>query len=77
MRTSKKLVQKKSRITLDLTLETKKLLEGLAVSKHGNQSAVLREALLLYQYVVDAKRAGKTLALVEGDRVVELHVMIF
>lgn len=62
---------------MDLSLETKKLLECLAVSKHGNQSAVLREALSLYQYVVNAQRAGKTLALVEGDRVIELHVMIF
>ena len=66
---------KKSRMTLDLTSETKRIIEELAVSKHGNQSAVLREAILLYKYATDAKKEGKTLALIEGDRVVELHFL--
>lgn len=62
---------------MDLSLETKRLLEALAVEKHGNQSAVLREAVMLYQYVKNAQKEGKALALVKGDQVTELHIMGF
>lgn len=64
-------VTKKKRLNLDLTPEAYELLQKLADESGKNMAEVLRTGLALYNIAQEQRHVGRTLGVVEGDRVVK------
>lgn len=65
----------KIRVTMDVSPEFKQLLERLAENESRSQTDVIRRAIALYQYALDAKVKGKQLAVLNQDDSVAAHLV--
>ena len=63
---------RKTRISLDLSIETKNILENLSKEMETTQSNVLRKALSFYNEIRIRRASGEKLAILKNDKPVEL-----
>lgn len=61
-------MNKKVRLSLDLSPETNEVLERLAKETHGAKSDVLRKAIALMEVAVKAKSEGKKFGVANPDQ---------
>jgi hypothetical protein len=64
-------VVKRKRLNLDLTPEAYELLQRLAEESGKNMAEVLRTGLALYGIAQDEKKKGRSLAVVQDEKVVK------
>lgn len=64
-------VVKRKRLNLDLTPEAYDLLQRLAEESGKNMAEILRTGLALYGIAQDEKKKGRSLAIVQDDRIVK------
>lgn len=57
----------KVRLTLDVTDELNDRLNALAAESGGSKSELLRKAIALVEVAVDAKKAGKHVAVIDKN----------
>jgi hypothetical protein len=62
--------KEKKRLNLDLTPEAYELLQKLADESGKNMAEVLRTGLLLYGISQEETKKGRSLAVVEGEKVI-------
>ena len=68
---SGKVTAKKKRLNLDLSPDAYELLQKLADASGKNMADVLRTGLALYGIAEEAKEQGRSLGVVEDERVVK------
>ena len=66
----KSVLKEKKRLNLDLTPEAYALLQKLAEESGKNMADVLRTGLLLYGISQEEAKNGRSLAVVEGEKVI-------
>jgi hypothetical protein len=66
----KSALKEKKRLNLDLTPEAYALLQKLAEESGKNMADVLRTGLLLYGISQEEAKNGRSLAVVEGEKVI-------
>jgi uncharacterized protein (DUF1778 family) len=72
----KSVVNKKKRLNLDLTPEAYDLLQKLAEKSGKNMADVLRTGLKLYDIAQDAEEKGRSLGVVDGEKVIKEIVAV-
>ena len=66
-----KVTAKKKRLNLELSSESYELLQRLAEDSGKNMTEVLRTGLALYGIAQEESRKGRSLGVVENDKVVK------
>lgn len=56
------------RLTLEFSEETYGMLQRLAKENHKSMTDIVREALALRNFAEEQKKQGKSLAVVDGDK---------
>ena len=60
---------KAKRLTLELSEETREMLEKLAKENGKSMTDIVREAIALRNFAEEQKKEGKSLAIVSGDKI--------
>ncbi|KAM3089822.1 hypothetical protein ACKFKG_32385 [Phormidesmis sp. 146-35] len=68
---AEKVLTKRKRLNLDLAPEAYDLLQELATDSGKNMAEVLRTGLALYGIAHEEKKKGRSLGVVEDDRVIK------
>jgi hypothetical protein len=66
----------KRTMTLNLTEAEMEALEALSLEKDMSKTALLRQALRLFQWVEEGRKAGEKLYLVDGQTKEKKEVMV-
>jgi hypothetical protein len=68
---SNKNVAKRKRLNLDLTPDAYELLQKLAEESGKNMADILRTGLALYNIAQEESKKGRSLGVVEGEKVIK------
>lgn len=68
-------VAKSRRMTIEFGEETYQMLAKLAEANHTSMTEIVREGLALRKFAEEQKKAGKSLAVVDGD-VIETKILL-